>query len=259
MNDKIPCAICNRLFRQITKAHVATHGMTYAEYRKQFPDSLVVSESVASARSSAIKGNQFGKGYKHTDEARERMSKSRTGQKRGGYRKREITQQELTQRFTSRVEQSPGQGPNGDCWEWQGPRNNGGYGGFKIRKFRPDGTADWQWIGSHRFAFVLWAGEIPEGRLVLHHCDNPPCCNPEHLWLGDYADNLKDAETKGRKEPIQPAVGADNPEAFLTEDEVRAIRFSAGRKTQQEIADFFGVSQSHVAGIINRRCWKHVD
>lgn len=253
--SKVPCQICGREFKRITKAHLAMHGVSYEQYRKDYPDSPMLSDETRQSLQNSLQGNQRGKGYKHTDESRARMSVSRQGKNRGGYRKREISPDEITVKFLKQLQR----GTEDQCWEWQGTRNNKGYGGFKIRELNEDQTSNWVWVGTHRFAYELWTGKIPEGRLVLHHCDNPPCCNPKHLWLGDYADNLKDAETKGRKEPLKPMPGITNPEAFLTENEVRAIRLSAARKTQQEIAAFFGISQSHVSAIIHRRSWAHIE
>jgi hypothetical protein len=71
------------------------------------------------------------------------------------------------------------------CQEWQGQRNPDGYGWFKERQ-------------THRLAFERANGPIPPGLLVCHSCDNPPCCNPDHLWLGTVADNTRDMLAKGR-------------------------------------------------------------
>lgn len=79
-------------------------------------------------------------------------------------------------------------GPD-DCWEWQGHRNaKTGYGAIS-----------WQGAKTytHRLALQLSRG-IPASRFVLHHCDNPPCCNPYHLYAGTQADNVRDRETRGR-------------------------------------------------------------
>lgn len=83
-----------------------------------------------------------------------------------------------------------------ECWEWNGLCNQDGYGQKKI-----NGTS-WQ---THRLAFAWATGnwtdngpKIPDGMLVLHRCDNPPCCNPSHLFLGTHADNVRDAVSKGR-------------------------------------------------------------
>jgi hypothetical protein len=74
------------------------------------------------------------------------------------------------------------------CWVFKRPNLAGGYGQIYWRNFR------WP---THRLAYWLWKGD-PEGKLVCHSCDNPPCCNPDHLWLGDHKANTQDIITKGR-------------------------------------------------------------
>jgi hypothetical protein len=78
-----------------------------------------------------------------------------------------------------------------DCWEWGGARNTSGYGWFR---FGPDRTP----TGAHRVAYELSNGPIPDGLAVLHRCDNPPCVNPAHLFLGTNQDNVTDKVNKGR-------------------------------------------------------------
>lgn len=75
------------------------------------------------------------------------------------------------------------------CWVWQKFRHAKGYGGTYFRG-RTDRT--------HRVMWMLVNGEIPKGKLVCHTCDNPPCCNPDHLWLGTIWENGQDAKRKGR-------------------------------------------------------------
>jgi hypothetical protein len=92
-----------------------------------------------------------------------------------------------TARFWARVAKGDG------CWSWTGGTNRNGYGtlhmgGHTIRK-------PWR---AHRFSWVLHNGPIPDGLWVLHKCDNPPCCNPAHLFLGDRRANMLDAAAKGR-------------------------------------------------------------
>ena len=96
------------------------------------------------------------------------------------------------QRFLERILISA----TSECWLWIGRRNsihpkNGGqnYGRFDI-----GGTSE----AAHRIAYEHFVGKIPEGISVLHKCDNPPCVNPEHLFLGTYSDNIRDAYAKGR-------------------------------------------------------------
>ncbi len=75
------------------------------------------------------------------------------------------------------------------CWEWRGSRNPEGYGNFGLARKTEK---------AHRVAYRLFNGPIPVGMLVMHKCDNPPCCNPEHLKLGTWQENAQDKEEKGR-------------------------------------------------------------
>lgn len=77
-----------------------------------------------------------------------------------------------------------------DCWHWRRPRNAFGYGRI---------TYQGRMQVVHRLAYEVWKGPIPDGMSVLHSCDNPSCINPEHLRLGTYSDNIKDAYARGRR------------------------------------------------------------
>ena len=82
-------------------------------------------------------------------------------------------------------------GPN-DCWLWQSTTNANGYGLIAVGR-KGEGQ-----LLAHRVAWELTYGNIPEGMLVCHHCDNPRCVRPEHLFLGTHADNTHDMMLKGR-------------------------------------------------------------
>lgn len=149
------------------------------------------------------------------------------------------------------------------CWLWTGGRSGDGYGA--VRAF---GSMQ----GAHRVAWVLANDEeIPAGMWVLHHCDNPICCNPEHLYLGTVVENSEDCNERKRRNPArgerhgtytQPSArtrGTKNGMAVLDDEGVRQIR-SMRREgaTQQRIADHFGVSLSCVNLILTGKNWRHV-
>ena len=92
-----------------------------------------------------------------------------------------------------------------ECWLWVGAIRYDGYGVIGLGT-RQDGLAR-----SHRLAWELTVGPIPKGLFVCHHCDNPTCCNPNHLFIGTARDNHQDMRRKGRH--VNPPVhwGADNP------------------------------------------------
>jgi hypothetical protein len=95
---------------------------------------------------------------------------------------------------------------------------------------------------AHRFSYELVHGLIPDGLHVLHRCDNPPCVNPTHLFLGTNADNVRDRDTKGRG-----ARGTAHWNCRLTDEEVAEIRNASG--LQWEIAERFGISHQAVSNI----------
>lgn len=136
--------------------------------------------------------------------------------------------------------------PSG-CLEWQGHRN----GGYGVVRYQRD---LWK---VHRLAWTLTHGPIPPGLAVCHRCDNPSCADPEHLFLGTWAENRRDAAAKGRLR--LSTAGERNGMSKLTEADVHAIRerLAAG-KSQRAIAQEFGVDQTLISFIKRRLIWAHV-
>ncbi|HET6328685.1 MAG TPA: HNH endonuclease signature motif containing protein [Planctomycetaceae bacterium] len=93
------------------------------------------------------------------------------------------------ERFWSKVDKTPGHGPNGDCWVWTAGLHTCGYGAFSMAG---------SYCRAHRVAFRLCIGNPSPGLFVMHTCDVRRCCNPAHLRLGTAADNVRDAYAKGR-------------------------------------------------------------
>ena len=135
------------------------------------------------------------------------------------------------------------------CWEWTASKLRDGYGSFKL-----DGRRQ----SAHRVAWQLVNGPIPRGEgahgtCVLHHCDNPACVRPGHLFLGTNADNVRDREEKGRG---AAATGEANNAVKLTKEQVYAIR--ADTRSQRKIAADHGVSPAQVYRIKRRKNWAHL-
>jgi len=154
----------------------------------------------------------------------------------------------LLARFWAKVDKPAG--PNA-CWEWQATRTVLGYGRMQVR-LRP---GRWTAVSAHRLAWELTYGRILPGIFVCHHCDNPPCVRPDHLFLGTPGDNRADMKRKNRGPRYD---GIHNSRAKLTEADVCAIRGLQGQATQQQIAIAFGVSQILVSLILRGKIWTHV-
>lgn len=145
-------------------------------------------------------------------------------------------------RFWSNVHKTDG------CWIWTAGR-------FTLR----DGTKTYGCVTvdgkskyAHRVAWELTNGPVPDGFNVLHSCDNPPCCRPDHLFLGTHDDNMKDKASKHR---------APRANAKLTEDDVAAIRAAAVDRRYgwvPKIAKQYGVSTHTVYAIVYGQTWPRV-
>ncbi len=133
----------------------------------------------------------------------------------------------------------------GECLEWTGSLSEE-YGRFYL---------DAKNTGVHRAVWLMLIGPIPEGMFVCHHCDNPPCVRPAHLFLGTNAENLADRDEKGRG-----CHGERSHLARLNAEQVTEIRrvYAAGGVTLTQLAARFGVAKPTVHHIVARRSWKHL-
>lgn len=141
--------------------------------------------------------------------------------------------------------------PNGECIEWFGSTTKGGYG--LIR----EGATN---VLTHRAAWQIKNGDIPDGLRVLHRCDNPPCINTAHLFLGTQSDNMLDMAAKGRHRsrtrPESVQRGARHYAAKITQPIAEAIRARKdGGETQRSIARDLNLSEAQISLVVNRKRW----
>lgn len=172
----------------------------------------------------------------------------------------------LAARFAAKVDQSGG--PDA-CWPWTGYRRPLGYGEIGLGGKRGKAAK------AHRVAYELANGPIPKGLDVLHRCDNPPCVNPAHLFLGTHLDNMRDMAAKGRSgpknhpermprgdrhglrlHPHRAARGERVGGAKLTEDQVRHVLTSP--LSQRQLARDLGVDRRTISLIRQGKTWRHV-
>ena len=130
------------------------------------------------------------------------------------------------------------------CWNWTGVKIKKDYGHIKM---------DGKMILTHRFSWTIHFGKIPEDLCVLHTCDNPPCVNPNHLFLGTIADNNKDRDDKNRQAKLK---GENHGMAKLTWDKVKEIRNLKNQLSQRKIAKMFNIHRGTVSKIHTNKIWK---
>ena len=152
----------------------------------------------------------------------------------------------LEERFWEKVDKA---GPD-DCWLWNAGRTVFGYGaiGSKGRG---------KILLAHRVSWELANGPIPDGLHCLHRCDNPPCVNPAHIFLGTQTDNNADMRAKGRA-GHGDVKGSAVRTSKLTEDEVIRIRALSPALSFKTLGAMFGVTPQNISHIVNRRWWRHI-
>ena len=173
-----------------------------------------------------------------------------------------LSSQDLA-RFWSNVDV---RGPD-ECWEWMAGKFSDGYGTFSLGSRTPDSGTTFR---AHRVAWRIAKGPIPPTLCVCHQCDNPPCVNPRHLFLGTIADNHADRSRKHRTASGDHGGARTHPECRprgerhgmhkLTASQVLAIRaeYASGRVTQEALGHEYGVNHRHISNIVRRKSWAHV-
>lgn len=185
---------------------------------------------------------------------------------------RECITPEIEARFWSKIDKQ--EGPSrpdelGPCWVWKAGTSRAGYGQIHVTS---------RVCYTHRVAYVLTCGEIPDGMFVCHHCDNPRCVNPKHLFFGSHADNMADMTRKGRRgltmhperiargerhgsrtHPEKIMRGENNRNAKLTAAQVIEIRsLCASGESHRALSERFGIARRTINGIANNVSWRHL-
>lgn len=146
----------------------------------------------------------------------------------------------LAERFWAKVNRRE----SDECWEWQGSRLPAGYGRIAIGGRRNQ--------YAHRLSYELHHGVMPDGMWVLHRCDNPPCVNPAHLYLGTPSANMQDCAGRGRSSL-----------AVLRPADVRRIRacradLTASPAALERMAHDLRVTPETIENVLSGHTWSHV-
>jgi len=142
----------------------------------------------------------------------------------------------MEERFWSKVSKEDENG----CMNWLGSCNHGGYGKYSN-------------TSSHRFAYQLSKGSIPEGMCIRHSCDNRKCCNPDHLSVGTHQDNMDDKVNRRRQ-----IIGSDINTSKLNKEQVLEI-LNDTNKSQRQLARIYNVSQKAIGLIKQGKNWKYIN
>lgn len=136
---------------------------------------------------------------------------------------------------------------NSRCWLWTASKTSAGYGHMSIGN---------KVLYLHRVMYEIYNGAIQNGLQILHHCDNPPCCNPSHLFAGTQKLNMRDMSQKGRRNDVR---GEQSPKCKLSDKQVEEIRrrYSwygmGGGSSSITLAKEFGISTRYIIDIVKRK------
>lgn len=166
------------------------------------------------------------------------------------------TLEQTINRFWSKVNRLS----ENDCWEWLAGKLDFGYGQFWDNEAGRS-------VSSHTFAYKITKGDIPKDKVVRHSCDNPACCNPNHLLLGTPAENNHDMKVRGRAKPglkDKPERSSKYEEHYLskfTNEEVKQLRedIKSGKDTIKSVAQKFNVTYQCIWLIAKERNWKNYE
>lgn len=155
------------------------------------------------------------------------------------------TYDQLMVDIIARIDRSAG--PNG-CWIWTRGKTRFGYGDVVFKG---------KLMKIHRLVWTLTTGPIPPELELCHRCDNPPCCNPNHLFPGTHKENMRDMFRKGRR---ITAIGERAGSAKLTAEKVILLRklYATGKFSFSSLGTQFGVSKTQARSIVKGRKWKHL-
>lgn len=151
---------------------------------------------------------------------------------------------DLTENDVLKIRENISVGNSSSCWEWIGCRTKAGYGRIKIQNTTYVIT---------RLIYFLTYNVDPGPLLVLHTCDNPPCCNTKHLWLGDDRDNSRDRENKNRGNRLHGELCYN---VKLSENDILTIRYSTS--TDSILSEQFNIARRTIGRIRQGKMWKHV-